>query len=308
MKTTVATRVKNSLLLGFERGWNALPGVMATPINSWGEFRKVLKQLKDPQVQERFECIIVDTADLAYDMCEKYICDVESVDSINKVPYGQGFNKVAKEFDECLRLIVQLNYGLIIISHAVDKTFTNEQGIEYNKIVPTLGNKPRNIVSRLCDIIGYSRAIDNPDGSTTTKLFLRGTPRFLAGARFAYIDPVIDFSYDNLVKAIGDAIDREAAEKGEQYFTNERTNNYIDTTLELDFDELMSEFNNIIATLMDTENGNPAFFGPRVTQIVEKYLGKGKKVSEANRDMVDQISLVVDDLKDMVAKAKENNN
>ena len=45
---------------------------------------------------------------------------------------------VAKEFDECLRAIVQLDYGLVLISHAVDKTFTDETGKEFNKIVPTL--------------------------------------------------------------------------------------------------------------------------------------------------------------------------
>ena len=60
---------------------------------------------------------------------------------------------VAKEFDECLRKIVQLNYGLVLISHAVDKTFTDEAGREYNQIVPTLGNKPRNIVARMCKLV-----------------------------------------------------------------------------------------------------------------------------------------------------------
>ena len=72
-----------------------------------------------------------------------------------------------------------MNYGLVLISHAVDKTFTDESGKEYNQIVPTLGNKPRNIVARMCDIIGYSRAIQNEDGTTTTKLFMRGTPHSL---------------------------------------------------------------------------------------------------------------------------------
>lgn len=302
MKTTIASKLPNSLLLGFEVGWNALPGVMATPVNSWGEFRKVLRQLKEPEVQKRFETVVIDTADIAWSYCEKYICNINGVDAINKIPYGQGFGLVEKEFDECLRLIVQLGYGICIISHAVDKTFTNEQGVEYNKIVPTLANKARNVVFRMADIAGYSRAIDNPDGTTTTKLFLRGTQRFLAGSRFAKIDPVIDFNYNSLVKAITDAIDREAAEVGEQYYTQDRANNYIDTSLDLDFDALMTEFNNIIATLMDSEGGNPAFFGPRVTQIVEKYLGKGKKVSEASRDMVEQIDLIVTELKDMVNK------
>lgn len=33
-KTTTASKFPESLILGFEKGWNALPGVMATPINS----------------------------------------------------------------------------------------------------------------------------------------------------------------------------------------------------------------------------------------------------------------------------------
>jgi len=30
---------------------------------------------------------------------------------------------VSKEFDECLRSIVMMDYGLILISHATDKVF-----------------------------------------------------------------------------------------------------------------------------------------------------------------------------------------
>ena len=61
-KTTIATRFPQHLLLAFEKGYNAIPGAMAQPINSWSEFRKVLRQLKDPKVKEKFSTIIVDTA------------------------------------------------------------------------------------------------------------------------------------------------------------------------------------------------------------------------------------------------------
>lgn len=141
-KTTTATKFPHHLLLAFEKGYSAIPGVMAQPINSWSDFRKVLRQLKDPAVKERFETIIVDTADIAYDYCEKYICANAprtkeqgggfGVDSIADIPFGKGYGMVAKEFDECLRAIVQLDYGLVLISHAVDKTFTDETGKEFN--------------------------------------------------------------------------------------------------------------------------------------------------------------------------------
>ena len=57
---------------------------------------------------------------------------------------------IEKEFDECLRTIVQLGYGLVIISHEADKVFTNEDGQQYNKIVPTLDKRANNVIARMC--------------------------------------------------------------------------------------------------------------------------------------------------------------
>lgn len=308
-KTTTATKFPNHLLLAFEKGYNAIPGAMAQPINSWSEFRKVLRQLKDPEVQKKFETIIIDTADIAYDYCEKYICANNNVDAIGDIGYGKGYTLVGKEYDEALRSIVQMNYGLVLISHSQDKTFTDESGRDYNQIVPTLGTRPRNIVSRMCDIIGYSRAVQDAEGNTSTKLFMRGTPRYVAGSRFKYTPDYIDFSYGDLCKAIGDAIDKQAEEDGTEYFTDTKNNLYKDTTKELDFDELMKEFSNIIANIPgsadahgDTEEGIKfrEYWQPRISQTIETYLGKGHKMKDATRDQVEAIDLIVTELKDIV--------
>lgn len=308
-KTTIATKFPRHLLLAFEKGYNAIPGAMAQPINTWAEFRKVLRQLKDEKVKEQFETIIVDTADIAYDLCEKYICaNVKrpdggfGVDSVADIPFGKGYTMVAKEYDECLRSIIQMDYGLVLISHSVDKTFKDEQGQEYNQIIPTLGNKPRAIVSRMCDIIGYSRGVQNEDGTTSTKLFMRGTPRYVAGSRFKYTPDYIDFNYPSLVKAIGDAIDKQMEEDGTEYFTNERSNLYKDTRDELNFDDLMDSFNSIVNNLIDNteEEEFKSYWQPRIVQITDKYLGKGMKVSQCSRDQVEALDLIVTDLQELV--------
>ena len=310
-KTTIATRFPKHLLLAFEKGYSAIPGVMAQPINSWSEFRKVLRQLKDPEVQKKFETIVVDTADIAYDYCENYICANNGVDAINDIGYGKGYTLVGKEFDECLRQIVKLNYGLVLISHATDKTFTDESGKEYNQIVPTLGTRPRNIVSRLCDIIGYSRAVQDAEGRLSTKLFMRGTPRYMAGSRFKYTPDYIDFNYNALVQAIGDAIDKQMEEDGKEYFTDTASNLYKNSTKELDFDELMKEFVDIVANIpgssdisAETEEGKyfKEYWQPRITQVIEQFLGKGKKIKDASRDQAEAIDLIVTELKDLVTK------
>ena len=109
-----------------------------------------------------YETIIVDTADIAYDYCSKYICDntvladgTTGVDSVSDIPYGKGYGLVEKEFDRALRSIVQMDYGLVIISHETDKTFTDESGKQFNKIVPTLDKRANNVCARMCDIVGF---------------------------------------------------------------------------------------------------------------------------------------------------------
>ena len=309
MKTTIATKFPRHLLLAFEKGYNAIPGAMAQPINTWAEFRKVLRQLKDEKVKEQFETIILDTADIAYDLCEKYICANAKrpdggfgVDSVSDIPFGKGYTLVAKEYDECLRSIIQMDYGLVLISHSVDKTFKDEQGQEYNQIVPTLGNKPRAIVSRMCDIIGYSRSIQDKEGKTSTKLFMRGTPRYIAGSRFKYTPDYIDFNYQSLVDAIGMSIDKQMEEDGSEYFTDERSNLYKDTRAELDFDELLNSFNTIVNDLIMQKSNEEfkEYWQPRIVQITDRYLGKGMKVSQCSRDQVEALDLIVTDLKELI--------
>ncbi len=299
-KTTIASQFPNALLLAFETGYLAIPGIMAQPINLWSEFKTVLKQLKTPEAKATFKNIIIDTADICYDLCEKYICTQNGVSAINEIPYGQGWTKATKEFDEALRSIPQMGYGLVLISHAQDKSFTDESGRAFDQIVPTLANRPRLIVDRMSDIIGYAHPVEDEDGTVHTVLFMRQTPRFIAGSRFKYTPDKIEFSYQNLVNAIGEAIDKQAEENGNKYVTNERTTAH-DLAPELNFTELMGKFTDLVQKIQEATG--PRFgteWAPRITFIVEKYIGKGKKASDLTMDQVEQLALIVDDLTDAV--------
>lgn len=299
-KTTTAAQFPQALLCAFETGYLAIPGVMAQPVNKWSEFKQILRQLDSDQARQQFKNVIVDTVDIAYDLCEKYICNQNGVSTVGDLAYGKGYALAKKEFDEALRKIPQMGYGLVMISHAQDKTFKDENGEEYQQIVPTLANQPRLVVDRMSDIIGYAHPFQEEDGTVHTTLFMRGTPRFVAGSRFKYTPDSIEFSYDNLVNAIGDAIDRQAKDFGGQYVTDAPTQAHV-AEPELDFDDLMNQFNELISKIQNATGG--AFgttWAPRIVAITDKYLGKGKKVSEMSRDQVEQLVLIVDDLTEAV--------
>jgi hypothetical protein len=153
----------------------------------------------------------------------------------------------------------------------------------------------------MADIIGYARNVETENGEKDVKLFMRGTPRFVAGSRFKYTPDYIDFNYMALVNAIGDAIDKQAAEDGIQYFTDTGANLHTFVSKELDFDELMMQFNTMIQDLSinSEEETFKTYWQPRITQIIEKYLGKGNRVSNCTREQVEALDLIITDLKDI---------
>lgn len=274
---------------------------MVQVIESWADFKKVLKQLEQPAVKEKFETICLDTLDLAYQLCQKYVAKKYGEDDVEDIAYGRGFSKAQQEFDQAIRSIVNMGYGFVGISHAQQKSYTDENGKEYSRVEPTLDKRGMLVCSRMVDIIGYAKPYQNENGNVLTKLYLRGTPRYVAGSRFKYMPFEIDFTYDNLVGAIMTAIEKQEQETGSSYFTDEVKTISLEHEM-FDFDQVMHETKDVINQLMET---NKEYYAPRVTEIIEKEFGKGKKISEATRDQVEQCVVVLENLKDLI-KDKDN--
>ena len=284
-KTTFGAQFPGALILAFERGYNALPGVIAQDITTWGEFKQVLRELKKPEVQAVYKSIIIDTVDIAASLCEKYICNQLGIENI-------GWSKYKKEFEDSFRTITQLGYAVCFISHSADKTFKRKDGTEYNQMVPTAQRSVNEIVKGMADIFACADIINGE-----RRLILRSLDGSVdTGCRFKYIEPEIPFTYDALVEALNKAIDREAAETNNKFVTNERVCDAIAPTY--DYDALMTEFQQLTGNVMRENPG----YGPKITEIVERYLGKGKKVSETTRDQAEFVDLIVGEIKAELVK------
>lgn len=292
-KTTLASQAGKALLLAFERGYNALPGVYAQDITSWGDTRAVVRELKKPEVKEMFQTVVFDTIDIAGGLCEKYVCAQNNVDKIGEIPYGQGWNLMKKEFEDVVRTITQLGYAVFFISHEKDKEFKRKDGTSYHQIVPSCPNTFNEIAKNLVDIYAYAEKYED-NGQAKVRLVIRSTDNSIdCGSRFKYIEPIIDMSYKALVDALNKAIDKAAEMSGSEYVTEER--NLVPTKAPLDYDDLLLEFNELAKDLM-TKDG--AVYGPKITFIVEKYLGKGRKVSESTMAQVELLDQIVAEIKE----------
>jgi hypothetical protein len=294
-KTTFGSRMPGHLILAFERGYNALPGAMIQDVTTWGEMKQIVRELKKPEVKAVYQSIIIDTADLAADACQKYICNQLGIDNIGDGGWTtNGWAKYKKEFEDVFRSLTQMGYAVVFLSHVKEKTIKSESGNEYTQIGSSMQSSALAIIENMSDIIGYAHTKTMRDGSNQVVLTLRtGDNSVRCGSRFAYIDSEVPFSYESLTDALNRAIDREAAEHNNQFVTNDRME--VPVIKEYNYDDLMSEFQSIVGQLMQK---NATTNGPKITRIVDKYLGKGKKVSDATVEQAELIYLVVEEIKE----------
>ena len=297
-KTTFGIQMPKHLLLAFERGYNALPGAMVMDVQSWAIFKQITRELKKPEVKETYQSLIIDTVDYAADMCQKYVCNQLGIENIGDGGWtNNGWAKYKKEFENTFRELTQLGYAIVFISHDKEKTIKLQNAPEYQQICSTLQTSALTVVENMCDIIAYAHPVSDINGGFKRVLTLRSNDNSIrCGCRFRYIAPEIDFSYEALEKALNDAIDKEAQMTSKDYVTSEKLAIIEEQTY--DFDALVHEFNELVEQLMIANQSNAV----KIIAIVDKYLGKNKKVADATPAQAELIALIVDDIKTNLIK------
>lgn len=286
-KTSLAVKFPKSLLCAFEKGYNGLAGIMAQDIQKWSDFKSLVKQLKLPQIQEKFDTIIIDTATIAWEKVEEYVCVQNGVDDIASIAWGKGFKACAKEFNKVLREITMLGYGLVFLAHSEDKPVPNgEDGETF--VCPMLEKRAYKIINGMVDIIAY---IDIDFISGKRYLQTRRTKNIVAGSRFQYLPERFELSYENLVNNLAEAIERQGSESG-GLIIDERLG-YEDNSRS--FSEIMNEAKELWVKLTDG-NEEKAL---EILKIVEETFGKKMKISEATESQKDLLELVVNEMRDM---------
>jgi len=299
-KTSNAVKFPKPILVAFEKGYNMLSGVMAQPINKWKEALDVKKQLlKDAKAVEDgekdetvFKTVIVDTADLAYDMCEAYILAKEGVDYLDETESKRGYKAVEREYDAYFQDIVKAGYTLVVISHSDTKQI-KENGEKYDKTQPTVDKRGLKVLARLVDVIGYSTFEPTESGENRMVLYLRGSKELEAGSRNKYMSAKIPFTYTALLEDMQQAIDKLEKEDGAKV-SDKPIDVYKDQTEVADFKETVGKIGKIAKAL--NEQGAM----DKYQSVTNTRLGKGKLVRDCDATQIDLLMLILDDLQDLI--------
>jgi hypothetical protein len=298
-KTTFGARLPRALFCNFEVGTNFISGVKAQNIAKWSDFKLVLRQLEMPKAHDYYDTVVIDTIGQAYTLCEEYICAQAGVQKLGDIPYGAGYASCKKEFEGALRKITMGGFGICCICHSEVKKEAGPNDTVVEVVSPAMPSRAADVVNRLVDIIAYIDVFYDENGNAIRQFVTRRTPTIMAGNRLPYLDPIIPFSYDSLVDAIGRAIDKQQEMDGAQV---------VDTTVstvtdKLDYNAIRTEAAQLWAKLTTNADGSAdEEMARRVQKRIEMVFGRVIKLSEITEDQVDLFNLVLLDMRELAAE------
>ena len=287
-KSTLVSKIygDDALFIATEKGYNAL-SVFAVDLTSWNETNGLLRQLKMPEIKERFKVIVIDTVDILYDLAVSYILKINGCTDLSDKPFGKLYGEVDKIFNEFLLSITRLGYGLALIGHAKTQSKLAKKGnneVESDYTIPSLARRGYQIVAAMVDNIFYITIEEDEDGNQKRVLKTRATNEYFAGSRFKYLPETILLDADVLKEEMQKAVDKE------ENTTEEKKDLFIKET-KIDFEEVKEKLTEIV-----TEVFVPNDKMQVVQKIVEKHLGIGNRVNDATEEQADALQLIYDEL------------
>lgn len=295
-KSTFGAKLPRPLFCNFEVGTNYLP-VKPINIDRWSVFKQVLRQLEDPKAHDYYDTVVIDTVSEAYSSCEKFICQQAGVQKIGDIPYGRGYSDTKSEFESALRKVTMLGFGLCCICHAEKKNLPGPNDTTIESMQPAMPSRAADVVNRMVDIIAYIDQRFDEQGNSIRRFITRRTPNVLAGSRLPYLDPVIPFSYEELIAAIGRAIDKQEELDGAKV-ADHAENSY--TFEKIDFGAVRARASELWTKLVGTGDDAKPDVANDILKKIEITMGRRMKLSEFTEDQAELLQLIVSEMEDML--------
>lgn len=285
----------DAIFLRTEKGTKLIPGLFGLDIAKWSDLMKAVKQLRRPEVKQRFKVVVVDTIDNLMIYLEKYVKNKYGVDNLKEANggWGAGHKELSETLFDTLKLIEAEGYQLVFISHSTTKTekIPGPDGteVEIEKYIPSVPKRGLEIATKMVDNILFAYLSFNAETKQEQRvLYTRETLNFQAGTRFKNMPGALPIDATAFKNAMIKAIESLGAEN----LKSEKEILAIESE-DLDFEALMAEAKKI--AVAKHKEGNMA----NVTAIVEKYLGQGKLLRDAQAVQVEAVAVIVEELRSL---------
>jgi len=192
-KTTECKKFKNAIYLDAEQGTigidvptfeNLLPGRdrFNSPICMWEDVIAATQQLALARGKGIEGTIIIDTAQVAFDMCRSYVLERKlHISHETDLGYGKGWRSVKDEFSAWITEIKSIGFGIVFVSHTKEIEIEKPTA-KYTKKVPKLDTGPNDIILPFVNFILYAE-IQHIGGRDFRVMHTKGTSEISAGER-----------------------------------------------------------------------------------------------------------------------------
>ena len=302
-KSTWASKAEKVLFFNFENGTEFLPlETEPIPIQKWTEFKAYLKQLRDPEIQQMFSVLVIDTVTIAAQLCERYICLQNNVEHVKDIPWGAGYGMPANEFFNVFHEISMMGYGIIFLAHTKTQysEYLDEKGEKIQQVTADIDKRIFSVLNGMCDIIGYAEKQYDPIKKTMTRVLYvdPDSPEMVTGGRCAqYFPKVIPLDYSVFESELEKAVTKIA-----QTSNSELVDTVKIAENKRDFMEVISEakelwINYINQGTTDEEKDQRMSV---LQDIVQRIFGKPVKLSTVVPSQQELLELVVQEFHNLI--------
>ena len=294
-KTYVASKMSKPFFMSCESGLNAISGVKYNKINSWADFKKVVKQFTSKatvdKAREMYDTIVIDELYASSIFCQDFVIATYGEgalslgDSRGKVNLYQAYEK---EYFKTINQLLSCDYTVVFIGHEQEKD---------GYVFPKGDKRCINPIIDAADFVVYVKGngVDDSGHVIHSSGYLAATDEFFARSRFAHCPTYIeDFTAENLQNAVKKAVQAEADAGATIVSYNEQKEQ--NTTTKKTYEELQEALQAVGERFVDGDKFDV------LTEIVEDTLGAGAKVSQCTKKQTDVMEIILDDL---LSKADE---
>ncbi len=203
---------------GNENGFKALDGLFYDIAENWDEIEDITYDLIENKKDNNFEFICFDTVDELIKIAQEEIIRLHKREK-GKAPsgfnacfggYSEPKRRLTSLIDDIMTRLSRTGYGLIWIGHTKFKEIEEKDGTKYQLLTSNLNTDYDLIFSAKADInmlINVEKEIDNNHIQSTQRYMWFRSDGFVdAGGRFTEIDSKVEFSVDNYINTVENAI------------------------------------------------------------------------------------------------------
>lgn len=218
-KSTFASQFPSPLFIDLDNGTSQLNVDRVTDVADWAELKKIVDQFGTDEDFKGYKTLVIDTADAAAAMCERYIISKKAPgkSSIEDIPYGKGYKMLAEEFSVFLcklEALILEGKNVVVLAHAILRSVNDPElsqpydhwemklpGMSTNKLAPLIKEWSDILLFAFYDIDVVK--VNNKNKARGGKRMMRTTHTPFADAknRFNLAD-ILPFEYKQISKII----------------------------------------------------------------------------------------------------------